>query len=232
MELEISAGAMLYAAALRGHRKLYGVKNIPAAAWNPQRIELELMDAGLAEMDFDGGFALTEDFAAVVDACADCGRVAAAACRRERRERRMTCYLGSEKWLLEQTGEQKYRLRSGEDTAEAIVDFLGLADGDGTLEPIRVDTGLVQHRDREGLLAAGCSEAMAALLLNGAKGTGGYAQIFRMEDGVQMEPVTLVYGSAGTVSVEVEYSWEQELFRLTPVTRREAARQIRALLEG
>lgn len=239
MQYPISAGAMLYAVFLRGHNGIYGVKNVLAGLKKEavpayfREMELELMESGLAVMDFDGGFSLNPDFAELVDACACCSNVLAVPSRRNGKETMLTCYLGENGIrALETVGAEEYLLHTSVDPAQIIPAFLGLPEGEGNLEQASVDSALIQRRDVKGLMEAGCSEALAMLAVNAAKGIDGYAQILRIADSAGTDLVTLLYNDAGTVSVDVEYPWGQELFRLTPVTVPWVTDRIRALLEA
>lgn len=239
MQYQISAGAMLYAVILRGHNGIYGVKNVLAALRKEElqgffrEMEMELIASGMGAMDFDGAFSLEPEFGALVDACARCGKVLVVASRRDHREQMLTCYLCEEDiYVLEQVRDSEYILHTNIDPAKQIIAFLNLQEGEGKLEQASVDSALIQHRDLKGLREAGCGEELALLAVNAAKGIDGYAQIGRISDNSQTDLVTLLYNSAGTVRVDMEYPWGQELLCLRPVTVQWVADRIQALLEA
>lgn len=239
MDYPVSAGAMLYAVMLRGHSGIHGMKNVPSPlqkdrwAVGFQTMEMELMESGLGMMDFDGNFSLEPRFAALVDDCARCADVLAVASRRNGETTTLTCYLCADGVRgLEETAPRKYLLHERIDPAAQIPAFLNLREDACALEPAIVDSFLIQRRDVSGLMEAGCSEALARLVANAAKGTDGYTQLFRITGDTRADVLTLLHNEDGTVCVDVEYTWERELFRLTPVTVPQAADRIRQLLEG
>ena len=83
--------------------------------------------------------------------------------------------------------------------------------------------------DVPGLMEAGCGETLARLITASAAGEGGYAQLVRITDKVQTELLALAWGEAGTVTVEVEYPGDREVFRLTPVPAQAAGERIAAM---
>ncbi len=237
MNYPVSAGALLYAVLLRGHEAIYGVKNVLASLQKEtipdyfRSMEKELIASGLGPLDFGGNFSLGPDFEALEDACACCGSALLVPARQSHRERMLTCYLCEKaQYVLEEVNNGNYVLYQDVDPAQRIVAFLGLREDEGTLKEACVDSSLIQKRDQKGLLDAGCSEELASLVLNAAKGIDGYTQIVRITDNDQSDMITLLYSDAGTVRVDVEYPWGQGLFRLTPVTAQWVTDRIREFL--
>ena len=260
MEYHLSAGAILYSVLCAKREGIYGVRNVLATVSREeyplfvQNAEMELMDKGLGCMDCDGTFGLEPEFMEVIGACGDCSTVLSAAVRREHRERLLTGYLindvekdgadsgadigGTEKMnksngrnvILEQVGDTDYVLRTEADILSRTMEFLNLPERENVLAETSVDSGLIQRRDFDGLLAAGCSEEMARLVIASAKGVGGYAQIGRVHEKQRTDLVTLLCGPDGIVTAQVEYPVGSEMFRLTPVTVEEARELVGKLI--
>lgn len=237
MHYQISACAVLYVLRKSGHRGIYGVQNVLAglnkaardAAF--QQAELELMAAGLGSMDFDGVFTPEAELTSLIGDCAECKHILSASMRRDGMIRSCTCFrLGEKTCVLEQTDKDLYAIYTDTDAAARVTAFFGLPQRESALKEISVDSALIQHRDRDGLVEAGCSEALAALVTDAARGVGGYAQFSRIIGDTMTELETILYGDAGIVTVAVEYTWGQELFRLTPVSADWVAESIRKLL--
>lgn len=232
----LSHGALLYSVLRLRKSGIYGLADIfsnisdaefPACI---QNAEQELMEKGYGLMDFDGNFTLEESFAELVGQCADERSVLLVDRRKNGRQDRMTCYLGNRVILTQD--DRDCVLRSGQSIPAAVLDFLKLPVECKNLEEACVDSGLVTARDISGLAEAGCSPVLAELIVSSAVGEGGYAQLTRITDRVQTQLLAFAWGEAGTVSVGVEYTQEEELFRLTPVTASQAEKQLETMIAG
>ena len=99
---ELTAEALLYSVMALERTGIYGVRDVLAGKTKEQfhammqQAELELMMNGLGTMDFDGGFALNDDFAEAVAACADRGDAWSAARRQDGQTAELTLYPGEE----------------------------------------------------------------------------------------------------------------------------------------
>lgn len=232
----LSPGALLYSV-LRLHKSgIYGLPDIfsdisdaefPACI---QKAEQELLQKGYGMMDFDGNFTLEEAFAELVGQCADERSVLLVDRRKKGRQNRMTCYLGNNVILTQDDSECV--LRAGQSIPAAVLDFLKLPAECKNLKEACVDSSLVTARDISGLVEAGCSPVLAELIVSSAVGEGGYAQLTRITDRIQTQLLALAWGEEGTVNVGVEYTQEEELFRLTPVTVSQVEKQMEALVVG
>jgi len=232
----ISAQGILYALLRSGREKLYGVANVLGATPPSglpafmQNTELELMMHGLGTMDLDGQFSMDEELLTLIGACADCGAVLSCALRRNNTVRTATAYLLEGRTpILVQTGAHSYDLHTDADPAEVFCVLLDLPAAENGLSAQTVDSGLILDRDRAGLMAGGCSEEMADLILDACRGAAGYAQISPIVQDHQEDLLTLYYNENGILNVDVSYTWGQELFRLEPVTAPRVADRIRQM---
>ena len=229
----LSPGALQHAVLRLQKTGMYGLPDVfsaePDATLHAclQNTEQELLEKGMAWMDFDGNFALEESFAGLLSACADESCVLQIDRRMAGRQERMTCYLHPRAALLCSGGS--CLLRAGLEFPGAVLEFLGLPGVSESLEEAAVESRLIAGRDVPGLMEAGCGETLARLITASAAGEGGYAQLVRITDKVQTELLALAWGEAGTVEVEVEYPGDREVFRLTPVTAQEAGAKIAAM---
>lgn len=231
----LSPGAMLYAV-LRLHKSgIYGLLDVFSAMPDAQfptciqNAEQELLEKGYGSMDFDGNFSLNEEFSDLVSGCADENCVLQIDRRIAGRQERMTCYL-SQKAAMTQA-DTDCLLQTEAKIPGAVLEFLGIPKECKDLEEAVVDSGLIAEQNVPGLVDAGCGETLARLITASAAGEGGYAQLVRIVDRIQTELLALAWGEAGTVTVNVEYTEGQELFRLTPVTAEDAGAQIAAMAE-
>ena len=232
----ISAEGILYALLRSGREKIYGVVNVlgstppselPAFM---QNTELALMMQNLGTMDLDGNFSMDEELSDLIGACAGCQAVLSFALRRNKTIRTATAYLLEGRTpMLVQTGAHSYDLYTDADPAQVFCALLDLPAAANGLSAQTVDSGLILDRDRAGLIAGGCNEEMADLILDACRGTGGYAQISPIFRDRQEDLLTLYYNENGILNVDVSYTWGQELFRLEPVTASWVADRIRLM---
>lgn len=231
----LSAEALLYAV-LKLHRSgIYGLpngmpkmsdKSFPAFV---QDAELELMDAGCGTLNFDGEFVLNESFAALLGGCADCRDVVGVSLRRNGVWHKLTLYLAAGA-VLEREEDFTCTLRAAARPAEVLEAALDLPENpDQPLREALVDTDLLEKRDLKGVVAAGCGEGEANMIMAALDGAGRYAHISRVENRAQTAEMLLFYGAEGVLSADVEYSETQELLRLTPLTRAETLERMRVL---
>lgn len=229
----LSPGAMLYAVLRLRKSGIYGLLDVFSAIPDAQfptciqNAEQELLKKGYGVMDFDGNFSLEENFARLVSGCADENCVLQVDRRKEGKQERMTCYL-HQGAALTQAGTDCV-LDAGASLPGAVLEFLGLPPESESLDEAVVESRLIAERDMPGLIEAGCSETLAQLITAAAAGEGGYAQLVRITDKVQTELLALAWGEAGTVTVEVEYTDDREVFRLIPVTTQSAGERIAAM---
>lgn len=229
----LSPGAMLYAVLRLRKSGIYGLLDVFSAIPDAQfptciqNAEQELLEKGYGMMDFDGNFSLEEDFARLVSGCADENCVLQIDRRREGKQERMTCYLHKGAALTQDGAD--CLLDAGAALPGAVLEFLGLPSESEGMEEITVDSRLIAERDVPGLMEAGCGETLARLITAAAAGEGGYAQLVRITDKIQTELLALAWGEAGIVVVEVEYTDDREMFRLTPVTAQSAGERIAAM---
>lgn len=236
-EYRLSAGAVLYAVFLLHKRSIYGVpavmppvhdRKFPAFA---QEAEQELMDSGCGILDFDGIFTLDPDFSALLGRCADCREVFGANLYQSETERKLTIYRGADA-LLERDGKFDCVLRPAQSPKEELLRALSLpAASDGRLAEVRVDTGVLERRSLEGIMASGCGEAQARMILNALEGKGGYAHLVHTTEQGRVGELVLLYGPEGILQAGVEYTETQELMRLTPITPQEAVERLQTLSE-
>lgn len=97
---------------------------------------------------------------------------------------------------------------------------------------VLVATDLLEKRDLEGVMAAGCGEGQANMILSALNGTGGYAHLSHVEGRERTAELLLIYGAEGILSADAEYSQTQEFLRLTPLSREDASGILRAWSEG
>ena len=143
------------------------------------------------------------------------------------KQERMTCYL-HQGTALTQAGTDCI-LDAGAALPGAVLDFLGLPKESEDLEETAVESRLIAEQDVAGIVEAGCGETLARLITAAAAGEGGYAQLVRITDKVQTQLLALAWSEAGTVTVEVEYPDDREVFRLTPVSAQAAGERIAAM---
>lgn len=225
-EYRMPAGTLLYAVYRLHRRGIYGVpnktpplsdKSFPLFA---QEAETALMEMGLGTLDFDGNFTLEETFAGLLGRCADCRSVVGASLRSGGVWRKLTLYASGA--VLERDEDDVCTLRPVEKPLEFLAGALALPeDPAAPLTPLLADTDLLQKQDRAGLLAAGCGPREADMILAALDGRGGYAHLRYVEEGSHTGELLLLYGGAGILSAEAEYSETQEFLRLTPRTREE-----------
>lgn len=219
---ELSAGALLYSVLALERTGIYGVRDVLAGkakeefAAMMQNAELELMMAGLGTMDFDGGFTLDDSLLETVAACADRGDAWSAARRQNGQATELTVYPGEESYFLMQQADGTCVLGLCDDPVADFVDFLAVPAPSEAMHEACVPSKLVQDRDISGLISAGCSPELAQLAVEAATGVQVYAQCARVRDYRPDYPLNLLIGSAGAVTVQVEYTASDEMFRLTP----------------
>lgn len=232
---QLPADAMLYAV-LRLHKPgIYGLPNVmpklsdkefPAFA---QDAELELMGAGCGVLNFDGEFALEPGFAALLSGCADCQSVVGASLQRGGGWQKLTLYPAAGA-VLERAEDFTCTLRPAAHPMEALLAALALPEDPPTpLPELLVDTDLLEKRDLQGVMAAGCCEAQAEMILAALNGTGGYAHISRVEGRARTGELLLFYGQAGILAADAEYSETQEFLRLRPLAKQQALAQLHRL---
>lgn len=233
-QYQLPAGAMLYAVYLLHKRGIYGLppampslkdKDFPAFA---QAAEQQLLAAGLAGMDFSGSVTLDADFAALLAACADCTGVTGAAVRCGGRQLVYTLYPAGA--LLCREEDNTCTLTAAPDPAAALLEALALPDADSAAEALLLDTDLLEKADREAMLAAGCTEAAADLILDGLAGSGNYAHITCTRDRERIAEAVLLYGAGGIYRADAEYTLTQELLRFTPFNKPQAEAVVQALV--
>lgn len=225
-EYRMPAGTLLYAVYSLHRRGIYGLpnqmpppsdKSFPLFA---QQAEAALMEMGLGTLDFDGNFTLEEPFAGLLGRCADCRNLVGASLRSGGVWRKLTLYAAGA--VLERDENDFCTLRPEEEPLEFLAEALALPEGPAEpLTPLLADTDLLEKRDRAGLLAAGCGPQEGDMVLAALDGTGGYAHLRYMEEGSHTAELLLLYGGAGILSAEAEYSEKQEFLRLTPRTKEE-----------
>lgn len=234
---KLSSAAMLYAV-LRLHKSgIYGVDNALADMTDEkfplfvQEAEMELLKNGYATLNFDGEFELESGFGELVSRCADSAAALIVNKRYDHKASRRTIYLNGGDSPSITITDSSCLLASGEESAKQVLEFLKLSNSTGELQETLVESTLFAQRDAEKLKQAGCSEAMASLIVNAANGSGGYAVLTRMENRRAVQELVLLYGPEGTVTAAVEYTATEELFRLKPVTLEALSGQIAALMK-
>lgn len=230
----LSAGALLYAVCKLHKSGIYGVPQVmprlsdrgfPAFA---QEAELELLAAGCGMLSFDGEFTVEPDFAALLGSCADCRSVVGASLRRNGVWKKLTLYPAAGA-ILEREEDNTCVLRTAAQPMNALLEVLELPE-DPEEPPLEVlvDTDLLEKRSLEGVMAAGCGEAQARMILSALDGTGGYLHLSRVENRERTGELLLVCGSEGILSADAAYSETQELLRFSPLARAEATALLRA----
>lgn len=225
-EYRMPAGTLLYAVYSLHRRGIYGLpnqmpllsdKSFPLFA---QEAEAALMEMGLGTLDFDGNFTLEDPFARLLGRCADCRSLVGASLRNGGIWRKLTLYAAGA--VLERDEDDFCTLRLEEEPLEFLAEALTLPEDPAEpLTPLLADTDLLEKRDRAGLLAAGCGPREGDMVLEALDGRGGYAHLRYIEEGSHTGELLLLYGGAGILSAEAEYSEKQEFLRLTPRTREE-----------
>lgn len=225
-EYRMSAGTLLYAVYRLHRRGIYGLPNkMPALSDKSfplfaQEAETALMEMELGALDFDGNFTLDETFGGLLDRCADCRSLVGASLRSGGVWRKLTLYAAGA--VLERNEDDLCTLHSEEAPLEFLAEALALPEDPAESPiPLLADTDLLEKRDRAGLLAAGCGPREADMILAALDGRGGYAHLRYIEEGNHTGELLLLYGEAGILSAEAEYSETQEYLRLTPRTREE-----------
>ena len=231
--VRLSPGALLYAVLRLRKSGIHGLLDVFSALPDAefptclQNAEHELLQMGCGRMNFDGDFSLSQEFADLVSACADETSVLQVDRRLQHRQQRLTCYLHAGAALVQDGGN--CLLCNGVVLPGAVLEFLALPADCQNLRPAVVDAALLAEKNRAGLVAAGCTEPLADLLIAAAAGDGGYAQLVRIVNKRQTALAALAWGPAGTVGVEVDYTTGVERLRVCPLTAEEAGTQIAAL---
>lgn len=225
-EYRMPAGTLLYAVYRLHRRGIYGLPNqMPSLSDKSfplfaQEAEATLMEMGLGTLDFDGNFTLEEPFAGLLGRCADCRSLVGASLRSGGIWRKLTLYAAGA--VLERDEDDFCTLRPAENPLEFLAGTLALPEDPAEpLVPMLADTGLLEKRDRAELLAAGCGPLEGDMVLAALDGTGGYAHLRYIEEGSHTGELLLLYGAAGILSADAEYSEKQEFLRLMPRTREE-----------
>lgn len=239
----LSAGTLLYAVRKLHKRGFYGLPDVmprlsdgefPAFA---QEAEMELIEAGLGLLDFDGEFTLDRGFAELLGACADCKSVMGVSVRRDRTWIKRTLYLTAGA-VLEREEDLICTLRRETRFMDVLLEVLALPEklsydsGSSGLSEILVDTDVLEQRDLQKLQAAGCGEAQARMILAALDGDGGYAHISRVDDKERTGELLLMYGGEGILSAGAEYSETQELLRLKPLRKEKLLQELRIMQSG
>lgn len=235
----LSAGALLYAVRLLRKRGFYGVPNampklsdsaFPAFA---QDAEMELIESGCGILNFDGEFSLETGFADLLGRCADCTEVIGAMLCNSGEWHRLTAYPSAHA-LLERPKELQCVLSAAAQPVQALLDQIRLREMvkpelSKPLCEVLVSTEHLEKRNLTGLLNAGCSRAMAEMVLTALDGRGCHAHVSRATRQERIEELVLLYGAEGILNATVEYTDQQEMMRLTPVTVGEAEALLAAL---
>lgn len=237
--IRLSGEAILYTVLRMRRTGIYGVENVLAGLNEKefptfiQRTEQELAAASLGEMDFDGAFSLAPEYGQLIAACADAKAVVGAGLRRGGEQRTLTFYSGKKTGpVLTRTGET-YELTAEADPVEAILTFLAPIGEPEQLPPqVTADTALVEQRDLEGLVSAGCTEPMAQLILDAVEGREAFLRVEKVGKEIRSQEIHLIYGAAGIFRIGVEYTETQELFTFTPVSLEELKALLQDLTEG
>lgn len=180
--------------------------------------EAQLCLSGLGSMDFDGVFALDSDYLQAVTNCCQCNRILSIPVRCERIQRELTIFFCESGTLaLEQVRGREYRLYTDCDLEILVPSFLQLPAVTIFSGSCSIDSDLIQHADVMEMICSGCEPDLAKLAADAACGIAGYANLTWIENGIANEIQTILYNENGIVLVEVAYSWERELMRLTPV---------------
>lgn len=233
---QLSAGAIIYAVLRLEKQRFIGVENVLEDVTETnfstfmQNAETELMEAGCAAMNFDGGLDLDADFSMLIARCADSEVVLSVSKRLAKKQDRLVIYIAEDYPSLRQSGE-KYILASGKETVQQVLEFLQLPAQESSLPEILLDSALIEEQDAQGLKDAGCSDAMISLILNAIQGDGGYAVLGRANAEGSLDEFVLIYGPEGVFAVDVEYTQSQELFRFSPVDAAWVSRRIQALAQ-
>lgn len=180
--------------------------------------ETQLYFSGLGSMDFDGGFTLDPEFLQAVTSCCQCSRILSVPVRRAQTQRELTVFFCESGTLaLEQVQDWEYRLHTDCDPEQLVPAFLQLPAATGFSSSCSIDSDLIQRADVMEMICSGCDPDLAKLAADAASGVAGYANLTWIENGMANEVQTILYNEEGIVRVEVAYTWEQELMRLTPV---------------
>lgn len=236
-EYHLSAGALLYAAIRLEKQQFLGVKNVLETLTEEtlprfvQQAEDELLTQNCASLHFDGSFVLDEAFAALIDRCCSCDAVLAVSRRLAQKQDTLVVYPAAGCAALTQTGEEYLLAEGSGDAAQPVLAFLQLPAQPNTLPAILLDSILIEEQDTQGLLDAGCTNAMAELIVQSARGVGGYASLSRAGLQGPLDESVLVYGDAGLFTVDVEYTETQELFRFSPVDADWITRRTQTLVQ-
>lgn len=232
MQYPISADMIHYIMSTAHKNKLYGVQNTmaPLTALQQQeryaQVQMDMLTSGYGEMDFDGVFTVDEKLSRLIGQCCDCSTVICAALRREKKTLTWTAYICEAGiHVIEQVGLAEYVLLENAILDERMLAFLNLPKTAASYPETSIDTALIVNRDLDGIKAEGCPDELASLVINACEGIDGYAQISLITDDVQKELITLLFNDSSVVSLDVEYTWGQELFRFYPVTAKWVADQ-------
>lgn len=222
-EYQLPAGAMLYAVYLLHKRGIYGLppamprladKEFPAFA---QASEEQLLAAGLASLDFSGTFTLSEDFATLLAACADCTSVVGASLRSDNHRWVYTLYPAAGAVLCRDENNV-CTLSAAADPAAVLMEALSLPEGETDIaEAFMVDSDHLEKEDREAVLMSGCGETAADMVLSGFAGSGHYSHVTCTRSRERVAELVLLYGEGGILRVDAEYTLTQELLRFSPL---------------
>ena len=236
-EYRLSARAILYALyKLRCHG-MYGLPAVmpdPRSAEFPlfaQKCEEEILAAGLSSMDFDGEVTLDQEFSTLLRSCARCHGVAAARLKHKGVLRKVTLYPNAGAMLLRDEEEQCV-LKAAEDVAGELLALLALPGDVPGCDSLRVNTDHLEQRDRDGLMADGCSEELADALLADLAGAGGYAHIVRTVFRNRTDDLMLLHGGDHRLVAAAEYADGQEWLRLSPISHEAVEEQVRQLAQA
>lgn len=235
MQYQVSAGQILYTILKNDLPGICGVTDVFAgkeeAAIREEfpQWETQLCLSGLGSMDFDGAFSLAPEFLQAITMCCQCNRILSVPVRRERIQRELTVFFCEGNPLaLEQVQEREYRLHTACDPEQLIPTFLQLPTATVFSSSCSIDSDLIQRRDVMEMICNGCNPDLAQLAADAAGGVAGYANLTWIENGMANEMQTILYNESGIVRVEVAYTWEQELMRLTPVDTKWVSEYVRS----
>ena len=236
-EYRLSARAILYALyQLRCHG-MYGLPAVmpdPRSAEFPlfaQKCEEEILAAGLSSMNFDGEVTLDGEFSTLLRSCARCHGVAAAQLKHKGVLRRVTLYPDAGAVLL-RSEEEQCVLKATQDVAGELLALLDLSGDVPECGELRVNTDHLEQRNREGLIADGCSEELADAILADLAGAGGYAHIVRTVFRNRTDDLMLLHGGDHRLVAAAEYADGQEWLRLSPISPEAVEEQVRQLAQA
>lgn len=237
----LSADAILYAVILNKGTGIYGVPDVISGLTTSGFSELarkaqdELMEQRAGELDFDGDFALKADFGDILRSCTDCKNILGADIKREKQKSYMTCFIDDKgAVILKSIGENLFSMARVENAVDELMYFIGCHVDNLPNEEnayVSVDSRFVIKKDRQAMLNAGVSHAVADLVIGSLKGKNSVFTLNKIREDEYADSATYLFSKDMLMEAAVDYDGSREILKFTAATGSDLRNKVQLFLE-